>query len=31
MSKKKDKDSLLDDYEKLKNEIVRNKVNDIYL
>ena len=31
MSKKKDKGSLLDDYEKLKNEIVRNKVNDIYL
>ena len=27
---KKGKDSLLDDYEKLKNEIIRDKVNDIF-
>ena len=28
---KKEKDSVLDDYEKLKNEIVREKVNEIFL
>ena len=27
---KKDKDSVLDDYEKLKNEIIRDKVDDIF-
>ncbi len=27
---KKDKDSALDDYEKLKNEIIRDKVNEIF-
>ena len=27
---KKDKDSVLDDYEKLKNEIIRDKVNEIF-
>jgi hypothetical protein len=27
---KKDKDSVLDEYEKLKNEIIRNKVNEIF-
>ena len=27
---KKDKDSVLDDYEKLKSEIIRDKVNDIF-
>ena len=27
---KKDKDSILDDYEKLKNEIIRDKVNEIF-
>ena len=27
---KKDKDSVLDDYEKLKNEIIRDKVSDIF-
>ena len=27
---KKDKDSVLDEYEKLKNEIIRDKVNDIF-
>ena len=27
---KKDKDSVLDDYEKLKNQIIRDKVNDIF-
>ena len=27
---KKGKDSVLDDYEKLKNEIIRDKVNDIF-
>ncbi len=27
---KKDKDSVLDDYEKLKNEIIREKVSEIY-
>ena len=27
---KKDKNSVLDDYEKLKNEIIRDKVNDIF-
>jgi len=27
---KKDKDSVLDDYEKIKNEIIRDKVNDIF-
>ena len=27
---KKDKDSALDDYEKIKNEIIRDKVNDIF-
>ena len=30
MGKKKDKDSVLDDYEKLTNEIIRGKVNDIF-
>lgn len=30
MGKKKDKDSVLDDYEKLTNEIIRDKVNDIF-
>jgi len=28
--RKKDKNSVLDDYEKLKNEIIRDKVNDIF-
>jgi len=28
--KKKDKDSILDDYEKLKNEIIRDKVDEIF-
>jgi len=27
---KKDENSVLDDYEKLKNEIIRDKVNDIF-
>jgi hypothetical protein len=27
---KKDKDSVLDDYEKLKNEIIRDKVSEIF-
>ena len=27
---KKDKDSVFDDYEKLKNEIIRDKVSDIF-
>lgn len=27
---KKDKDSVLDDYERIKNEIIRDKVNDIF-
>ncbi len=27
---KKEKDSVLDDYEKLKNEIIRDKVNEIF-
>jgi len=27
---KKDKKSVLDDYEKLKNELIRDKVNDIF-
>jgi len=27
---KKDKDSVIDDYEKLKNEIIRDKVNEIF-
>lgn len=30
MGKKKDKDSILDDYEKLKNEIIRDKVSEIF-
>ena len=27
---KKEKDSVLDDYEKLKNEIIKDKVNEIF-
>lgn len=27
---KKDKDSILDDYEKLKNEIIRDRVNEVF-
>jgi hypothetical protein len=27
---KKDKNTVLDDYEKLKNEIIRDKVNEIF-